>query len=116
VPADRVHAVIADCEVALIPYRLTDWTSACLPVKVFDYLAEGKPVVATPLPELSLFKDVVTLVAAEDFEGGIVETLDRTGRKVRAQRRWASKRFTMQDRANHAAGLLKGEFSLAPSA
>jgi glycosyltransferase involved in cell wall biosynthesis len=116
VRADRVHAVIADCEIALIPYRMTDWTRACLPVKVFDYLAEGKPVVATPLPELSLFKDVVKLVPPENFEAAIVEALQVTGPKVREEFLWASRRFTMQDRAVQAAGLLQSEFALAPTA
>jgi hypothetical protein len=95
---------------------MTDWTRACLPVKVFDYLAEGKPVVATPLPELSLFKDVVKLVPPENFEAAIVEALKLTGPKVREEFRRASRRLTMQDRAMHAAGVLQGEFALVPTA
>jgi Glycosyl transferases group 1 len=116
VPPDRVHAVVAGCEIALIPYRLTDWTNACLPVKVFDYLSEGTPVAATPLPELSLFSDVVRLVPPENFEAAIAEALQRSDGKLRANRRLAAKRFTLQDRARHAARLLQGEFALAPSA
>src|ERR1700693_5119629 len=53
IPTDQSAAVIADCDVALIPYKLTPWTIASLPLKVFDYLAAGKPVVCTQLPELS---------------------------------------------------------------
>jgi hypothetical protein len=113
VPADQVRSVIADCDVALIPYRLTDWTSACLPVKVFEYLAEGKPVVATPLPELQLFSDVLTLAPAHQFEAAIVQALSDTGQTARARRRQAASRFTLQARAVQAGQLLHDRVGLA---
>jgi glycosyltransferase involved in cell wall biosynthesis len=93
--------------VTLIPYRLTDWTTACLPVKVFEYLAEAKPVVATPLPELELFRDVVTLVPAEQFEVAIAQTLANSEQSAPERRRNAANRFTLQARARQAAELLQ---------
>jgi hypothetical protein len=116
IPAARVRPVIADSDVTLIPYRLTDWTSACLPVKVFEYLAEAKPVVATPLPELTLLKDVVTLVPPHRFEAAIVEALSTTVPGTKERRLQAVTRFTLQDRARRAAGLLQDELTLAPTA
>jgi glycosyltransferase involved in cell wall biosynthesis len=116
IPTSRVRPVIADCDITLIPYRLTDWTQTCLPVKVFEYLAEAKPVVATPLPELSLLKDVVSLVPADQFEAAIAQGMSQTGQKACDHRRRASTRFTLQARARAAARLLQGEPALAPTA
>lgn len=75
VPPAQARSVIRDCDVALIPYILTDWTRACLPLKAFDYLAAGKPVVSTPLPELLPFADVVRLATPLDFTGAILDAL-----------------------------------------
>jgi len=41
-------------DVALIPFKNLPLTRATNPVKVYEYLSAGKPVVATKLPELSL--------------------------------------------------------------
>jgi glycosyltransferase involved in cell wall biosynthesis len=109
IPVDRVGPVIRDCDVTLIPYRLTDWTRHCLPVKVFDYLAEGKPVVATALPELELFRDVVTFAPADSFGDAVEAALNDIGAPTRERRRQAADRFTLQDRAHRAVELVHGK-------
>lgn len=63
-PHQQVPAAIDACDVCLIPYRLNEQTRHVNPLKVYEYLAGGKPVVATPLPELAQFGDAVRL--AED--------------------------------------------------
>lgn len=39
--------------VSLIPFKLTDMTKGCNPIKLYEYTAVGSPIVATPLPELT---------------------------------------------------------------
>lgn len=60
-PPEQVPAVLAGCDVALIPYRLTEQTRHVNPLKVYEYLAAGRAVVATPLPELRQFEPLVRL-------------------------------------------------------
>jgi glycosyltransferase involved in cell wall biosynthesis len=36
----------------LIPYRITSFSKGTFPAKTYESLATGKPVVATPLPDL----------------------------------------------------------------
>jgi glycosyltransferase involved in cell wall biosynthesis len=107
IPAERVRMVVRDCDVTLIPYRITEWTRACLPVKLFEYLAEGKPVVTVPLPELKPFDDVVTSVPAEQFEAAIAVALRDDDDDAQRRRRQTALRFTLEDRARRAAGLLE---------
>jgi hypothetical protein len=109
IPVDRVGSVIRDCEVTLIPYRLIPWTRHCLPVKTFEYLAEGKPVVATPLPELELLRGVVTIAPAASFGEAVEAALDDTGAPAQERRRQAADRFTLQDRARQATDLVHGK-------
>jgi hypothetical protein len=44
-----------------IPFDRTPLTLNVNPVKLYEYLAGGVPVVATPLPELEAFRDVCRL-------------------------------------------------------
>jgi glycosyltransferase involved in cell wall biosynthesis len=48
-------------DVAVIPYRLTSYTESCSPLKLYEYLAAGKPVVATDLPGVREAGDLVTI-------------------------------------------------------
>jgi hypothetical protein len=109
IPVDRVGPVIRDCDVTLIPYRLTDWTRHCLPVKVFEYLEEGKPVVATPLLELELLRDVVTMAPADSFDEAVESALTDISPAAQERRQQAAGRFTLQDRARQAIELVHGK-------
>jgi GT2 family glycosyltransferase len=51
-------------DVCLLPFRVIPLTLATNPVKVYEYLSAGKPVVAIRLPELAQFEGLVA--TAED--------------------------------------------------
>lgn len=46
-------------DVSFIPYRLNAYTARCFPIKFFELLATGKPLVVTPLPALGDYLDAV---------------------------------------------------------
>jgi GT2 family glycosyltransferase/glycosyltransferase involved in cell wall biosynthesis len=54
-------------DVCLLPFKVIPLTLATNPVKVYEYLSAGKPVVSVDLPELSQFEGLVRL--AGDHEG-----------------------------------------------
>ena len=54
-------------DVCLIPFKLNELTACTNPVKVYEYLSAGKPVVATRMPELEAIADQVRL--ADDAPG-----------------------------------------------
>ncbi|MDI3547848.1 MAG: hypothetical protein PWR10_1500 [Halanaerobiales bacterium] len=61
---------LAYFNLALIPFKENELTKMTDPVKVYEYLAAGKPVLATNLPELKKFADVVEIAGnEEDFIG-----------------------------------------------
>jgi glycosyltransferase involved in cell wall biosynthesis len=49
-PVEEVPAFIAGCDVCLIPYRVNDETRAISSLKLYEYLAAGKPVVSARVP------------------------------------------------------------------
>ena len=55
-PGQQAHEALrgfaAQADVLLLPYVLNHYTQAVLPAKTYECLATGRPVVATPLPDL----------------------------------------------------------------
>jgi glycosyltransferase involved in cell wall biosynthesis len=46
-------------DVLLMPYRLNEATKSIYPLKLHEYLATGKPVVATTIPAVEDFRDLI---------------------------------------------------------
>lgn len=75
-------------DVCVIPFSLSELTTDTNPVKAYEYLSAGKPVVSTPLPEMDQFKDVVYIAdTCADFikqiQNGLNETNDSQLVKLR---------------------------------
>ena len=51
-PYAELPGYLHQFDVCLIPFRLTPIIQAANPAKFYEYLSAGKPVVATPMPEL----------------------------------------------------------------
>ena len=55
-------------DVAVIPYVKSRYTESCFPIKFFEFLASGRPVVISELPALSEYFDAVHVArSAEEF-------------------------------------------------
>lgn len=52
VPYRQVPEVIAGFDVCILPHRVTPFTESLNPIKLWEYLASGKPVAATPVAGL----------------------------------------------------------------
>jgi glycosyltransferase involved in cell wall biosynthesis len=83
---DYIHGF----DVCLIPFRRSRVTDSSLPLKTFEYLAAGKPVVATPLPALRAepLDEVLDYAeTAEQFVRAIESCLAEDGEERPAARR-----------------------------
>ena len=88
-PYEELPAVLRAADAGLVPYAINPLTRSIFPMKVYEYLAAGLPVVSTPLPALDAVGDVAT---AGD-PPGIVAALERAlagdtedARRERSQR------------------------------
>ena len=66
-PHHRLPDYLAHLDICLVPFLPQPVTMAANPVKVYEYLAAGKPVVSTDLPECRLMEGVVDV--ARDHHG-----------------------------------------------
>jgi glycosyltransferase involved in cell wall biosynthesis len=55
-------------DVAVIPYRINEYTESVFPIKFFEFLGTGKPVVASALPAIMPYAKYVNIAeSAEEF-------------------------------------------------
>lgn len=105
---------VAGFDVGLIPYVTTAYTRSCFPLKLFEYLAAEKPVVATGLPELrGMEPDVLVVDGVEDVVGAVESTLrsDPTDRARRsalaAANTWESRTERLLELISHEIDVLR---------
>jgi glycosyltransferase involved in cell wall biosynthesis len=60
----ELPAWVQGFDVGIVPYRDSPWTRAVDPLKLLEYLAAGIPVVATDLPEVRKYAQVVHIGAS----------------------------------------------------
>ena len=83
VPHADVPATLQRMEVCLLPRLLTPVSMACDPLKLYEYLAAGRPVVSTRVPSAVALADVVYLAdGGTNFGAGAERALGdvRAGR------------------------------------
>ncbi len=81
-------------DVCLIPFRLNDSTRGTLSMKFFEYLAAGKPVIATNLPTLAEFSDYYYCIrSASEFSAilskAIYEDSSHRARRVEIAQKYS---------------------------
>ena len=71
VPYSALPAYLHGFDVCILPYRVCEYALASDPMKVWEYMSGGKPVVAVRLPEIKRLHDLITLTStrAEFVEG-----------------------------------------------
>jgi glycosyltransferase involved in cell wall biosynthesis len=82
----ELPAVLRAADAGLIPYEVNELTSSVFPMKVYEYLAAGLPVVATPLPALAGVEGVATVRTADEAAERLDELLRADGPEARAER------------------------------
>jgi glycosyltransferase involved in cell wall biosynthesis len=56
---EELPGYVKGFDVAVIPYRMNEYTRAVFPIKFFEMLASGRPVVISPLPAVEQYWSAV---------------------------------------------------------
>lgn len=84
-----VPGLLAAADICLIPHARTRLTTAMSPLKLYEYLAAGRPVAAVDLPPLrGLGPRVALAEGAEDFGAAVERALDMGPQPERERRRF----------------------------
>lgn len=111
-----VPRYIAACSVCLLPYRINEWTRHIDSLKLYEYLAGGKPVVATDVPTARRFSKMVRIVQdAGEFISGMNDALEQDRPALRAQRRQVAAQNTWEQRVTMLSAAIEECLSSGPS-
>jgi glycosyltransferase involved in cell wall biosynthesis len=88
-PSDRIPEYVRGFAVGVLPFILQEMTRAVTPLKMYEYLASGVPVVATPLPACIAHPAVRTASEAESFASAVDAALRVTGEERAGLRAFA---------------------------
>jgi GT2 family glycosyltransferase/glycosyltransferase involved in cell wall biosynthesis len=113
-PYSELPRFLKSFDVCIIPFKKTALTEATNPVKLFEYLSAGKPVVATELNELSYYADQVHLASTLDaWLAGIQHSLDaNSAEKIDARIEFA-RQHSWRERFNQLSTAVVGLFPKA---
>lgn len=79
-------AVLRGADAGLIPYWVNDLTRSVFPMKVYEYMAAGLPVLSTPLPALERVARVEIVDGAEELVDAVERELAADSPERRAER------------------------------
>jgi glycosyltransferase involved in cell wall biosynthesis len=60
-PYDQLPAYLKGFNVALLPNKINEYTEAMFPIKFFEYMGAGCPVVSVDLPSIRDYKDMIAV-------------------------------------------------------
>ena len=103
----------ANFDICIIPYKINDYTKNVFPIKVFEYLATGKPVVSTNLPSIRKYKDVIFISDDYlDFENKIKIALVNNNISNKEKRLQIAYKNSWESRSEKLIKIVKEEFDL----
>ncbi|HEV8230937.1 MAG TPA: glycosyltransferase, partial [Thermoanaerobaculia bacterium] len=90
---------LASFDAAIIPFKRVPLTEATNPVKAYEILAAGKPLVSVPLPEMVRLGPLVRLASdAPEFDEQISSALEATDWRAIAERQAFARENTWESR------------------
>jgi glycosyltransferase involved in cell wall biosynthesis len=108
-PYREIPRWLAGFDVAMLPFKRVPLTEAANPVKAYEILAAGKPLVSVPLPEVRLLGSLVRLAeTVEEWEGAIELELTNPDPAMEGRRRAFAEENTWQQRYETLAPVMDG--------
>jgi glycosyltransferase involved in cell wall biosynthesis len=87
VPYERLPHLMRAFDVCIVPHRVTAFTESLNPIKLWEYLAAGKPTVATDVAGFRDYRDLVAIASgAEGFSQAVAAALRESPARQEARR------------------------------
>lgn len=99
--------VLRAADAAIIPYVLNELTASVFPMKVYEYLAAGLPVVATPLASIRAVREVSFASTGAEMANALDHAMASDGPARRAARAAAAASHSWESRLGEIAQALE---------
>jgi glycosyltransferase involved in cell wall biosynthesis len=105
-PHERLPDVLRGADAAIIPYRIERQMRSVFPMKTYEYLAAGRPVVSTPLAALAALPEILTAVTAEEFARCLQDAIEHDSPERRSARSAAAQPHSWESRLDQISAAL----------
>ncbi len=104
----ELPALIQCFDVAIIPHKVDTLTQSMNPLKIYEYLAAGKPIIATAIPGADQFEGLMKLaVSPDDFAKKIRKALADDSSESVAKRQEMARRHSWEQRMELMLGIIE---------
>jgi glycosyltransferase involved in cell wall biosynthesis len=93
--------------VCIIPFKVTSMIEGCNPIKMYEYLSAGKPVVTTAMPEVMQYREIHIGRSKEEFNRQLHRAAYRDTREEQRRRILLAKNNSWVNRALEAAKVIE---------
>ncbi|MDQ1911634.1 hypothetical protein RAC89_14580 [Paenibacillus sp. GD4] len=99
---DELFCEINKYDAFIIPYKLSSFADGIIPAKIFECLAIGKPLLASRLPSLEPYNDVIYLCETpEDFKNAFNNLKNTENEEKRKRRRLIAEMNSVNNSLSH---------------
>jgi glycosyltransferase involved in cell wall biosynthesis len=105
-PYEQLPEVLRGADAAIVPYLLEGEMRSVFPMKTYEYLAAGLPVVSTPLATLGEVPDIAKAADAGEFASRLEEAMERDTPDARAERSQRTQAHSWESRLDQIAEVL----------
>jgi glycosyltransferase involved in cell wall biosynthesis len=105
-PYEQLPDVLRGADAAIVPYLLDGEMRSVFPMKIYEYLAAGRPVVSTPLDTLDEVPDVVKAATAQEFAARVQEAIEQDTPAARRERSQRAQAHSWESRLEQMAEAL----------
>ena len=113
-PYEQLPSVLRGADAAIVPYLLDGEMRSVFPMKIYEYLAAGRPVVSTPLDTLVDVPDVIKASDAEQFAARLQDALERDTPEERRARSTRAQAHSWESRLDQIAAALESADASGP--
>lgn len=61
VPYARIPFLCAGFDVCMLQWKMGEWIRCCNPLKMFEYMASGRPIISVAIKEAMLYSDIISI-------------------------------------------------------
>ncbi len=106
VPYEEVPDYVRAFDVCLNPYILDNVAEGCSPIKLYEYLATGKPIVSVDMPEARRFEGLIRIARDPDDFVAQVEAVAAADDGLSGERMAEANRHSWRARFEHVSAAL----------
>ncbi|MFH1667992.1 MAG: glycosyltransferase [Candidatus Komeilibacteria bacterium] len=106
IPYNKAAMYIQQFDLGIIPHLSDSYVKATNPMKMYEYLACGKPIVASPAAGLDMFSEIKIAQTPKDFNQLVISELAEDNEQKQQARIELVKEHTWQQRIKQMLDLL----------